>query len=213
MRSCLVEVAHIGIEHALELLLLQDQQVVQAFLPHTPQKSLTDGIGSWGMIGRFEDLNAARCGHVGETGAKFGIIIPNQVLGCLSIRGGFPYLLCCPSIRGRPCHADMDHPSRFQFYYEEGKERPKEQIGDLEEVAGPDLCGVSAEKRAPLLLSWLLCANRPHVLLNGALTHPKAQFQELSTNPFSTPESIFFRHFSDQGDGFGGDPGLVRRGP
>ena len=36
MGSCLVEVHHIHIEHALQLLLLKDQQMVQAFLPHTP---------------------------------------------------------------------------------------------------------------------------------------------------------------------------------
>jgi hypothetical protein len=46
MRSCLVEVGDIAIEHALELFLLQDQQVVQAFLSHTSQEALADSIGS-----------------------------------------------------------------------------------------------------------------------------------------------------------------------
>jgi hypothetical protein len=36
----------------------------------------------------------------------------------------------------------MDHPSRLQFDEEEGKERAKEQIGDLKEVTRPDLGGV-----------------------------------------------------------------------
>ena len=53
MRSCLVEVGHIRIEHVLELLLLKDQQVVEAFLPHTPHEAFTDGIGAWRMIGGF----------------------------------------------------------------------------------------------------------------------------------------------------------------
>ena len=35
MRSCLVEVRHILIEDALELLLVKDQQVVEAFLSYT----------------------------------------------------------------------------------------------------------------------------------------------------------------------------------
>ena len=46
MGSCLVEVGDIGIEHTLELPLLQDQQVVQAFLPYAPQEALADRIGS-----------------------------------------------------------------------------------------------------------------------------------------------------------------------
>jgi hypothetical protein len=44
MGSYMVEVGHIGIEHALELPLMQDQQVVQAFLPHTPQEAFADHI-------------------------------------------------------------------------------------------------------------------------------------------------------------------------
>jgi hypothetical protein len=47
----------------------------------------------------------------------------------------------------------MDHPSRFQLYYEEGKERPKEQVSPLQEVTGPDIRHVIAEERAPLLAS------------------------------------------------------------
>jgi hypothetical protein len=34
----------------------------------------------------------------------------------------------------------------------------------------------------PLLTSWLVDANRPHVLLDSALTHMKAQFQQFPAN-------------------------------
>ncbi len=54
----------------------------------------------------------------------------------------------------------------------------------------------------PRLASWRLCANRPHVLLDGTLAHTDAQFQEFTPNPFSTPQSILRRHLLDQGDGF-----------
>jgi hypothetical protein len=57
MRPCLVEVHQIGIEDALELPLLQDQHVVQTFLPYTPGEALADGIGAWRMIGSFENLD------------------------------------------------------------------------------------------------------------------------------------------------------------
>jgi hypothetical protein len=42
MRSCLVEVRHIRIEDALELPLMQDQQVVQAFLSDASQEALAE---------------------------------------------------------------------------------------------------------------------------------------------------------------------------
>src|SRR5947199_7181515 len=79
-------------------------------------------------------------------------------------------------------------------------------------VTGPDLSCMIAQKRAPLLPSWLLCANGPHVLLNGALADADAQFQEFSANPFSTPKPILSGHLLDRGDGFWSDLRLVRRG-
>jgi hypothetical protein len=76
-------------------------------------------------------------------------------------------------------------------------------------VAGPDLCRVSAQKRAPLLTSRLVGANRPHVLLNSSLAHTDAEFQQFPTNPFSTPKPIVLGHLPDQGDRFRGDLGLA----
>ena len=88
---------------------------------------------------------------------------------------------------------------------EEGKERPKEKVSHLQEVTGPDIRRVIAEKRAPLLTSWLVGANRPHVLLDGALTHVYPQFQQFPANALSSPELIFLRHLPNQRDGLWGD--------
>ena len=76
-------------EHALELLLMQDQQVVQAFLSDAPQKAFADGIGAFRMIGRFEDLDRARFRHTSKARPELAIVITNQVLGCEPIRGRF----------------------------------------------------------------------------------------------------------------------------
>jgi len=108
MRSCLVEVDHIAIEHVLELPLMQNQQVIEAFLPHTPQESLTDGIGSRRVIGSFENLDATCPRHTSKARPKFAIVITNQVLWCLPIRGRFSELLGYPGLGRRACHADMD---------------------------------------------------------------------------------------------------------
>jgi hypothetical protein len=40
----------------------------------------------------------------------------------------------------------------------------------------------------PPLASWLVCTNLSHILLDRALTDMDAQFQEFSTNPFSTED-------------------------
>jgi hypothetical protein len=177
MGSCSVEVDDIRIQDPLELLFLKNQQMVKAFLPDTPQEALADRISSWGMNWRFDDLDRARFRYPSKARPELAIVIPNQVLGGEPIRGRFPQLLSHPGIGRRACHTHVDHLARLQFYDEERKEWPKEEISDLQEVTRPDLSCVVAEKRAPLLPTWRLCANRPHVLLDGALADPNAQFQ------------------------------------
>src|SRR5260370_35439854 len=98
MRPCPIEIHHIPIEHALELLLMEDQQMVKAFLPHTPQETLTDRIGSRSMIRRFENLNSTCRRHSGKTGPKFAIVITDQIFRRFPAWQGVAHVLCDPAI-------------------------------------------------------------------------------------------------------------------
>ncbi len=121
--SCLVKVRHIGIEDALELLLLMNQQMVETFLPYAPQEALADRIGSGSVIRRLENLNRTRGRHASKARPKFAIIITNEIFRCLPIRRCFSELLRHQGISWRACHAHVDHLARLQFDDEEGKER------------------------------------------------------------------------------------------
>jgi len=46
MGSSLIKVENICIEEAMELLLLDNEEVIQAFSPHTTQKTFANGIGA-----------------------------------------------------------------------------------------------------------------------------------------------------------------------
>jgi hypothetical protein len=109
MRSSVVEVRHIPIEHALELPLVKDQDMIKAFLSHTPQEAFAGRIGSWRMIRYFENLNLTCCSYTSEYGPKFAIVITNQVLWRLPIGSSFSELLSHPGIGGRSCYAYEDH--------------------------------------------------------------------------------------------------------
>jgi hypothetical protein len=61
------------------LLLVEDQEMVQAFLSHTPQEAFADRIGLWRVIGRFEHLNRTRFRHASKARPKFAIVIANQI--------------------------------------------------------------------------------------------------------------------------------------
>jgi hypothetical protein len=177
MRSCAVEVRYIQIEYALELLLAVDQQVVEAFLSHTPGEAFTDRIGSRCVIWCSKNLNRTRCRHTSEAGPKFTIGITEQIPRCLPIGRGFSQLLRDPGIGRGSCDADMDHTPCPEFDEEEREERSKEEISHLQEVTGPDMFGVIVQERRPILPSWSWCTNSSHVFLNGALAHMNTEFQ------------------------------------
>jgi hypothetical protein len=87
-------------EHAVELLLMEDEQMIEALTPHTAQEPLADGIGTRGVIGGFENLDATRLGNPIEGHSKLAIVITDEVLRTHAIDGGLPQLLRGPSIGG-----------------------------------------------------------------------------------------------------------------
>jgi hypothetical protein len=127
MRPGLIEVLHISPKDTIQLLLLEDEKMIKAFSPHTPQKSFTDRIGSRSMIRRFEHLDAAGCGYTSETGSKFAITITNEIVRRLPIRGCLSQLLCSPGIGRRASDTHMDDSPRVHIDNEESKQRPKER--------------------------------------------------------------------------------------
>ena len=131
MRPGSVEVVYISAEDPLELLLMEDDQVIETLAPHTPQKAFTDGIRLRSVIRYFENLDSTRLRNPCEVHPKLAIVTTDVMVLPLSIGGGFPKLLCGPSVGGISCHPDMDHSSRLQFDDEEGKERAEEKICDL----------------------------------------------------------------------------------
>src|SRR5215470_6000372 len=154
-----------------------DEQVIEAFMSYTAEEALTDGIGSRSVNRRFKQLDATGPRHSAETGSILPVVIIDQILRSLPIRGRFSQLLGHPGISWRSWRcvdSDMDHSSCLELDEEEGKERPKEKVSHLQEVTGPNVRRVITQKCAPLLTSWRLCANRPHVLLDGALADPQA---------------------------------------
>jgi hypothetical protein len=66
MWSCPIEVGHILIEHTLELFLVEDQEVIEAFTTHTAEKAFTDGIGSWRLIRRSEECDVGNCCYMSK---------------------------------------------------------------------------------------------------------------------------------------------------
>ena len=100
MWPSLIVVLDICLEETVELFFLQDQEMIQAFLPDASQKAFTDGIGSWRPVWRSKHFDTTCCCHSGKFGQEFAIIIPDQIFWGLPIRRGLPQLLRNPGIGG-----------------------------------------------------------------------------------------------------------------
>src|SRR5947209_1366936 len=86
MGPCPIEIRNIGTQNTMQQLFIEDQHVVKALSPHTAQETFTDGIGSWGVIGRFKHLNTTCCCNSSEIGTKLPIMITDEILRRVSIR-------------------------------------------------------------------------------------------------------------------------------
>jgi hypothetical protein len=107
----------------VELLLMQDEQVIETLAPYTAEKAFTEGIGSRGVIGGCEYLDATRVGDPSEARSNFALVIPDEVFRSLSIRCGFSQVLRNPGVCRSSCDAHMDHFARAQEGVEESRER------------------------------------------------------------------------------------------
>jgi hypothetical protein len=99
MWSGSIEVLDIGIENTVEPLLMQDEQMIETFTSYTQEKAFTDGIGSRGVIRRFEHLDSTRSRNTGEVHPKLAIVIPKKVFRPLPIGRGFSQRYALPRHR------------------------------------------------------------------------------------------------------------------
>ena len=91
----------------------------------------------------------------------------------------------------------MDHSARFEFDDEERKERAKEQVCHLQEIASPHVLCVIAQECRPVLSCWSRDANVSHIFLDGPLTHVNIQLEQLPTDAFGSPKPVVLRHLLD----------------
>jgi hypothetical protein len=90
MRPGLVEVEHIRVKHTMELLLMQDEQMIEAFTLDTAQKPFTHGIRSRSVIRDGEHLDVTCLREPCEAHPELAIMITDEVLRSLAIGGGLP---------------------------------------------------------------------------------------------------------------------------
>jgi hypothetical protein len=129
--------------------LAKHEHVVQAFPADTPQKSFDTGVLLRRALRRAQEIDVTCRGHVGEGRPVLAVVVMDEVPRMVAKGRRLTYLLGDPGIGGVARRAHMHHPACGEFDQEEGGERPEEQVGDGQEISGPDVLAVVAQEGAP----------------------------------------------------------------
>ena len=144
----MIEVGLVLLHGPAEMALIEDEEEVQAFAPHTAQESLANGIGLGRLIGCGQDLDIGPISDSVEGIAELVVVVANQEAWSLAKRGCFPQLLGHPGIAGTSGDAEMQQSTRTQFNDDKDKDGAEEEVIGLQEVNSPDVLGMVAKKRA-----------------------------------------------------------------
>ncbi len=131
------------------------QQMVQAFTPDRPDEAFTDSIRSGCFDGGGNDVDVSTGSDRCKMRPILVIIVADQMLGTLIERRCFAQLLGRPGIGRMAGNTHMNHAPRAEFHDHEGKQRPEEDVRDLDKITGPDGFRLIMQETQPRLFPWL----------------------------------------------------------
>ena len=129
------------------------------------------------MKGSPQQLDSAGGRQPSDEGTKLAVIVKNQVARSLVKRRRLSQLLGNPLIGGMARYPHVNNFPGAQCKEKEGEQRPKPEIGDLKDVAGPYLMRMVVEEGGPSLARSLGRSSVAHTLLDRAFTHLDAQLE------------------------------------
>lgn len=83
---------------------------------------------------------------------------------------------------------------------EDGEDRSKREVVELEEVARPDVLTMILYEGSPRLAVTAARSEGSHIFLDGSFTDAKPELEELSANAFAAPGDVVRRHATDECD-------------
>jgi hypothetical protein len=169
--------------------LAENEDVIETFTAHAPQKALTVRVHLWGAGGGTQHSNAHGRGGTVKVLAEPIVVVADDESRRRAAGRRIPQLLRDPRRVGISRDADLNDPARAEIDDEEREDRPEPDVVELQKVACPDLTTVIFEKGGP----GLSCAIRSPDPANVILDRPLADVPTLSNSPRmrSAPQSMF----------------------
>jgi hypothetical protein len=95
-----IKVRAVGPQHTAQLVLVQDEEGVEAFAPHAAVDAFTDGVRAWRLHGRPQHRDATPRRAAGERRPVLMVIVADQETRAGAKRRGLTQVL------GDPCNKD-----------------------------------------------------------------------------------------------------------
>ena len=187
---------HVFLDGFSQMRLMQDQHLVQAFSLQATDEPFANRVGHGSSVGRHQPIDAGAGGDCRKSRPILAVPIIDEVLRRLSPGCGFAQLLSDPDIGWVRRHRVMDEVSRLNLDDYEDVKRPKQEVMDDGEIAGPDLPSVIFQKSGPILAGFRPVLGK--IALNCALADSDPELEEFPPNPFGAPQPVLFSHLLDQ---------------
>ena len=142
-----VVVARVLGDDALEVPVIEHQQVVEALTAQRAEEALADGVHVRRAHGGADHSDARGPGERIEVGPELVVAIANQEPQRGAERGRVAKLLRHPSLRRDPCRRCEHDFAGGEFDEHKREGGPEEHVVGLQEVAGPSLLSVVSQVR------------------------------------------------------------------
>jgi hypothetical protein len=107
---------HVFLEHIIKMLIVQNEDVIETFLPDGPHPAFRIAVGLWGTKGCADNLNSHGAKHVVELSGELRVPVMDKesevALHFLKLPYELARLLAGPEVVGVRCDAGEMHSPR-----------------------------------------------------------------------------------------------------
>src|SRR5262245_49293675 len=185
--SGLVVEGGILVNHAIEVPVVQDDDVVETLPAKRPKQAFADGIHVWRANRSLDDINARGFRQRIEGWPVFAVPITQQEARSAPERRRVEELLRDPGPGREARRRNVHDLACRELDKGEGEYGSEKNVIGLQKVASPDVPSMILEKARPALTARSPSIWGTHILLDSALADPDVLLQEFPSNALSTP--------------------------
>ncbi len=187
----------------------ENDDVIETLSTNASKIALARGIHQRSPHCRSHDFHSGTLRHSVEFSTELVVVIANDHIGTLAERRDITKLLCRPLFSRCSRNPNVNDFAGLDVDHEESEQRPKPNVIDLQEIAGPN--GMVRQKCLPALtIRWRWRTSASHVSLDRAFGDGDPQLEKFAADALGSPEAILCCHSTNKSNLLDGNLRLYR---